>query len=907
PHGPPGATYQVKGEPTLTNVRWISIGVENPVSKKGVSSYSGEVWVNELRLTEVDDTPGWAYRFDAALKLADVATVSVNFTQRDPHFHALEERFGTRNTDRNWALSSSIGLERFLPLSWGGTSLGFSYTHSEQIQNPKYQPGTDILVDQAVQRTTDIQQGRGSSSAEIARVSDSLRVRTQTLAISETYSLPNVKFNVPVDSWLVTETINRMSFAYSYNKNTRRSPTTESFEQWQWNVRAAYGLQLSEKNYIQPFAPFGDFFLFSPWKDVKVFFLPRNINVSATLTRSQAKEQARDQTAQKPVVRNFAASRSMSFSWQLTDGGLLNLGTDYSLDVQSSLLNFELDQFGQQRSFSDILGDIFGKAKLIDFGVDQSYGQTISFNPRPVMPSLFKLDKFISTSLRYSSRYEWVNNVQAGDLGKSAQNNGSLTLTMDVNVKTIGNEIWGTKPLFTEPAPGDTAGGKSSFKPLELLDRLSRILIKIPFFDFDKLNISFTQSNRSQNSGVVGRPGFLNVFGRVPFFQSSIPDYGPSLLYQLGLSSDPNGRVIIQGKGGFPFFTGHVEPGLRAPRGNLVDIFSQSNRISMRTSRPLWEGANLEVNWNVGWSYNVNRTIQSDSLGVPFENSRVVSGDVDRSYLSFPPILFFKFLHTGIEDVQKQYEQLRVDANDTRTADAKLAQAFEEGFEALPLSKKILGSLVPRPNWTFRWEGLERLPVLNTFATRVSLDHSYTSGYKRRWKLSPNGDEVTESQQVSYGFSPLVGVNFTFKELFKGNFGASFRYGMSTNFDLTPSAQNIVEGDMTEINVTANFSRQGFEIPFFGLSLSNDLEISFSYSHSKNERKVYDMQAVNFKKDGTPLESSGRTSLEPRIRYILSSRVTAAMFYKYTKQEGSRIPGQTINELGIDVRVAIQP
>ncbi|MBI3787464.1 MAG: cell surface protein SprA, partial [Ignavibacteriales bacterium] len=60
PHGPPGATYQVKGEPTLTNVRWISIGVENPVSKRGVSSYSGEVWVNELRLTEVDDTPGWA-------------------------------------------------------------------------------------------------------------------------------------------------------------------------------------------------------------------------------------------------------------------------------------------------------------------------------------------------------------------------------------------------------------------------------------------------------------------------------------------------------------------------------------------------------------------------------------------------------------------------------------------------------------------------------------------------------------------------------------------------------------------------------------------------------------------------------------------------------------------------------
>ncbi|MBI3587132.1 MAG: cell surface protein SprA [Ignavibacteriales bacterium] len=907
PNGPPGATYQVKGEPTLTNVRWISIGVENPANKRGTTAYVGEVWVNELRLTEVDDTPGWAYRFETTMKLADVATVSLNLTQRDPHFHALEERLGTRLTERNWALTTSVGLERFLPQSWGGTTLGFTYTHSEQIQNPKYQPGTDILVDAAVQRTADIQRTKGNSEAEITRLSDSLRLRTQTLAITEAYSLPNIKFNVPVDYWLISETINRMSFAYSYNKTTRRSPTTESLEQWQWNVRAGYGIQLSERNFIQPFAPFGDFFLFSPWKGLKVFFLPRNLNVSATLIRSQAKEQTRDQTASKPVVRNFAASRSMSFSWQFTDGGLLNLGADYSLDIQSSLLNFEVDQFGRQRSFSDILGDMFGKSRLIDFGVDQSYGQTISFNSRPVLPSLFKLDKFFATSLRYSSRYEWVNNLQAGDLGKSVQNNGNLTFTLDVNVKTIGNEIWGTKPLFPDPIPGDTTGGKSSFKPFELLDRLSRILIKIPFFDFDKLSISFTQTNRSQNSGVIGSPGFLNIFGRVPFFQESMPDYGPSLLYQLGLSSDPNGRVIIQGKRGFPFFTGHAEPGLRAPRGNLVDIFSQSNRINMRTSRTLWDGANLEVNWNVGWSYNVNRTIQSDSLGVPFESNRVVSGDVDRSYLSFPPILFFKFLRTSIEDVQKQYEQLRVDAADTRTPDAKLAQAFEEGFEALPLMKKILGNILPRPNWTLRWEGLEHLPVFSSFASRVSLDHSYTSGYKRRWKLSPNGEEVTESQQVTYGFSPLIGLNFTFKELFKGNFGASFRYGISTNYDLTPSAQNIVEGNLTEINVTANFSRQGFEIPFFGLSLSNDLDISFSYSHSKNERKMYDMQAVNFKKDGTPLESSGRTSLEPRIRYILSSRVTAAMFYKYTKQEGSRIPGQTINELGIDVRVAIQP
>jgi hypothetical protein len=910
PNGPPGATYQVRGEPTLTNVRLIVIGVTNPANK-GAASVNSEVWVNELRLTEVDDTPGWAYRFDTSLKLADVGTISVNMTQRDPNFHSLEDRFGTRTTDKNWAVAATIGFERFLPRSWAGTSLGFSYSHAEQIQNPKYVPGTDIPVNEAAQRTADVARTKGGSESDLSRVADSVRLQSQTINVTETYALPNIKLNLPVEHWLVSETINKLSFAYSYTRTTRRSPTTLSLDQWQWNTRAGYGLQFSDRNYVSPFSLFGDFFLFRPWKDLKLYYSPRGLNVSATLARAQTLEQARNQTASKPVVRNFSSSRSLSFTWQLTEGGLFNLGTEYAVDAQSSLLNFETDSLGRQRPLGAILGDMFGKSKLIDFGTDLSYGQTISINPRLVIPPILKLDKILSATTRYSARYDWMNNPQAGDLGKSTGATGNLSMTLDVNVRTLGNEIWSEKLPAPAPLPGDTVAHTKSFNLLDGLDRITRILFKIPFFDFDKLNFNFTQQNRSQNSGVVGRPGFANVFGRVPFFQNSLPDYGPSLMYQLGLSSDPHGDVIIKTKGKFPFLTGFTVPGLRAPRGNLTDNFAQSNRLAMRTSRPLWEGASLEINWNVGWSYSLNRTLQSDSLGVAFVNNEVVSGDVDRSYLSFPPILFFKFFRTGVEDVQKEFERLRVDRSDIRSADVKLAEAFENGMEALPLMRKLLGNILPRPNWTLRWEGLEKLPLFESFATRASFDHSYSSGYKRRWKISPSGDEVTESQQVTYGFSPLIGVNVTFKELLKGNFGMTFRIGNSTSYDLTPSAQNIVESGLTDIAVTANFTRQGFEIPFFGLSLSNDLDIKFSYSYSKNSRRVYDLKAVTFKKEGTPMEGSSRTIIEPRIQYILSSRVTASIYYKYTKLKpdagGSRIPGSTTNEGGLDVRVAIQP
>ncbi|MBI5464834.1 MAG: hypothetical protein HY966_07790 [Ignavibacteriales bacterium] len=227
----------------------------------------------------------------------------------------------------------------------------------------------------------------------------------------------------------------------------------------------------------------------------------------------------------------------------------------------------------------------------------------------------------------------------------------------------------------------------------------------------------------------------------------------------------------------------------------------------------------------------------------------------------------------------------------------------------MPLLTKIFGQLAPRANWSFHWDGLEKLPLFSAFASRVSLDHAYNSNYKRRWRIAPAGDEITESQTIGYNFAPLAGVNLGFKDFIKGNFGATFRYGLSTSYDLVPSGQNVVQSDQTDISVTANFSRSGFEIPFFGLSLSNDIDISFSYTNSQSSRRQYDFKNI-YLSEGQPLEGSTRSTMEPRIRYTLSARVTASAYYRYTKiapdNGGSKIPGSTTNEGGLDIHVAIQ-
>jgi cell surface protein SprA len=610
----------------------------------------------------------------------------------------------------------------------------------------------------------------------------------------------------------------------------------------------------------------------------------------------------------------------MSFSWQFFEGGLLNLGTDYQLDISSSLVHLETDSSKHQRPFSAILDDIFLSDHLIYFGIDQSYNQSINLSTKPVVPQILMLDKIIGNpTLRYSVRYSWTNNVAAGPLGRNAGWGSDFSYSFDFNLKPISEKIW-SPTTTTTPAPAstDTVAGKKSTNVGKTLDQLTRVLFKTTIFDFDKFNFNFNQRNNVQNSGVLGGPGFTNLFNRVPFFQSSLVKNGPSLLYQLGISSDPHGDVVLKTKGTFPFITGYTVPGLRAT-GMLVNMFSQNNQISMQTSRPLLEGVQLQLNWKVGWSYNENQTIVTDSLGNIRSNSgnRSVSGDVERSFITLPPVLVFKFFKTSIEDVNKKYETLKLNQGDSRTDEAKLSQAFEEGFEALPWLTKILGKFAPRANWSIRWSGLEKYSLFNSFASSVSIGHSYSSNFKRRWKLTPVKDqisgenimsEVTESQSITFGFTPLIEFNIGFKQLMKGNLNAAFRYGTSTSYDLSPSLQNVTEGSNSDYSITASYSRQGFEIPFFGLSLSNDIDINFNYTYSRNTRRLYDFK--DFREEGTPMEGSKRTTMEPRLRYTLSARVNASLYYRYTKlspdEGGSKIPGSTINEGGLDIRVAIQ-
>ena len=937
-NGPPGATYRVLGNPSLTQIMFLAVGVENPAGAGTPAPLVGDVWFDELRLVSVDDTKGWAYRFDTQLKLADLGSVAFNYSRVDPFFHPLEQRFGSRQLATNWALNTSFELAKFFPESWGGTTIPITYSHTEGTVKPRYLPNSDILVSEAASEAHDKAIRDGRSEQEASAVADSIVTTSQSRRASDTYAVPNFRVSAPSTAWYVRDILNKLTFGFTFTKSTEQSPAIVSSIAWSWQARVNYQITFPTDNFFTPFRSlFDGLWFLDDFKSMRIFYGPSNFSWSFSASRSRSTSLQRTLDAQDIVSRNFTASRGFAFTWKFTEGGLLSPSLDYSLGVESSLLDFELDPNGEQRTFSQILKQIFFSDKLVNFGQDTRYSQHNAITTKPVVPNIFNIKKYIDLSFSYSVDYAWSNQLVKGDFGKSAGFNNNINTTMNVRLKQIFD------PLFEEgPAPGapppvrgrrgalegerppadtthkaaDTSGtGLTGLRKTGAqLKSLLKSFIKTPFLDYDNVSITFTQSNNAQSSGVIGGTGFVNFWGRVPFFQESLPENGPSRLFQLGLISDPSGKLTNFGvRPGFPFFGWDVDPGPRASGGVLNNTFRQTNRLSFKTSRALWEGARLDLNWSVGWSYSRNQSlVVSDSLNpIPVLQTSQTAGSIDRSFLTLPDVLFLGMFKTSLKEVSKKYAEYKSSGDSTTNDDQKLSKAFEEGFEALPILRKLFGQFYPRVNWAFRWDGLEKIPMFSGFVSRLSLDHSYNSNFTRQFQNVPglSGDR-TDAQRVMYGFAPLVGLNFTFKELLKGSFGANFRYNTNTSYDLALSSRNIVETLSQEISLTASYSRKGFEIPLFGLSLQNDVDISLSYSVTVNSKKTYDTSRLDVDVTGTPLEGSTRTVLEPRIKYILSARVTASIYFRYTKvapdDNGSRIPGSTTNEAGLDLHISIQ-
>lgn len=900
--GDPVAKYVIKGNPTLTKVMFLGFGIANP-AERFPNDLTTTMWVDELRLIDPEDKTDWSALGSAELKLADVGSIIGTFSKSNPNFHRLEERFGNRVASTNFTIQMQGALEKFLPKEFKETKLPISYTHAETFEKPVYEAQSDINVESAAAVAYNSEIQKGSTPEQAQSVANAVTNRSQTLTVQDQWAMTGVKLGVPISHWAIRETINKVTMGYDYSQTYERSPVVAERFKWQWHFNITYGLNLPPIS-IEPLTWSDKVPVIGSYKAWKINFLPSNFSTSLDMRRGRTTEQSRFLQTPSPVIREFAAQRAAQFSWKLTENGFLSPVIDYNYSTGSTLAPLEMDEFGRQRTGSEISKLMFLNGKLINLGDDGVHNQNVTINFRPKFPDLFGLNTYLENTGVYTAKYEWRNPLQPDtalrDAVKYGTVNSTLSLSSRLQLRLMSDKWFGI-------SYGKTDTNSS------ILGTIGKVF-KTIFLDYDEIKLTFKQDNASRNPGIFGGDGLTNQW-RGLFGLGQDKNWGPSAAYQLGLVGSPHAGFRIRGSSSFPFFGFDTEQGLRPPNAVLPENFSQGNSLEFRTSRQLWEGANLDLSWKSQFTFNKNQTVITDAEGNQSFTNVTATETFTRSYLSLPKFLFFAPLNNTVEHVIALYNEKLPAINATAGSDTvkrnqlmsnALSESFHDGLESFKFLPLAIRKIMPSVNWSFRWDGIEKWGLLGGVARRIALEHTYASTYSEGARITDNGRYV-DMQTVELGFQPLIGLTMSFDETkLKGTLTGTVRYNTKTSYSLASATSNISRNSSSELSIQGTYSRRGFKFALLGIDLENDLEFGFLGSYKKNQRANYDLLKLS-SPSGQTIDGTTQITIEPSARYSMSNRVTARLFFRYegTINEGAATPGFSTTQVGLDIRISI--
>jgi cell surface protein SprA len=867
-NGQPGAVYGVIGNPSIRDVKQIAMGVVNSNNDPIITrSLTGSVWFNEMRVLKTNDASGYAFTLSAGLKIADLATLNFSYNKTDPNFHNLEGRFGSLTLANSWEFSGTVNAHKILnALLSKYVSVKFkdfftipiSFSHSEILDNPKYLPSTDVDLETAANnKYNELLPIYGEETARY--YSNQIRISAQTLRVANRFSINGMRFTFPGDNYFVKQILNKIEVNFVRNSYTERTPALESKYAWDMNgnigLSSDIGLMDMVNLKIGKFLPLGEEF-----KDAKMyFFFPfmplaplftSNISLKGSFNRKRGDEKLRTQFTPNPTSRQFDAQRGFTMNWKFIENWIVDVTGDYSFNAASDLTGFETlnDSARTQRPEGEILDDIFFNNALINFGKELDYTQTVSINPKFNIPGIRNFLDFTSS---YRVTYGWRASQFSNAVGSNVGYNSDLQTTAFVKLNQIFDIFKGGNKLM---------GGSNSLYQND--QDPADILKIIKGFIPDQLSVTFGQSKILSNPAVSGRPGFGNFW--MQGFGSK-ENYGPSRLYQLGWITEPGKRIPLQ---------------------QINDAENLTNTISFNTFiTPIFPN-NLKINFTYKTATAKLKTLtyNTDSLG----NLGTPLATSENKTITRP-----SFFISG--DIINKLAK----PTDLTTQAKEISESFENNIVSFPF-----------PSWTLSLNGIEQFEMFKNIAQTITLESGYSTEYKKILSYDGLKPEYISGQSITSGFTPLIGVNFNFKQVAEGNLTASFKLSKSNNYSLEPNNAKLTNTATNDIAINASFTKSGFNLPLFGLSLENNLTISFSYTRTKNDPVVYSYDPLTGIWNSNTQNGSTSTTINPSIQYNLSRSVTLQLFYKYSKIEPTGnnllITTRTSNEAGLNIRLQIQ-
>lgn len=423
---------RIKGNPSLAEVKTIMIGVRNTRNKLK----SGEVWVNELRLTDFNEEGGWAANANLNVALSDLGTVNVGGRIETAGFGALDQSLNERRMEdfKQYNVATSIELGKLFPEK-AQVSIPFYYAYSKETYDPKYNPlDQDIKLKDAIDK------------AETKVEKDSIRSYSQDRTVIKSVSFNNVRVNIKSKNPMPYDPAN-FTLGYSYSVNDKKNPETEYETTKDYRANFAY----SYVPYVKPIKPFDKLLKknngYTRYAKQLAFNVAPSINFQTAMMRNYYEIKLRDLTGAAtgvtndiPVTfsQNFYWDRAFSLNWAFTNN--LNItfssGTNARIEEPYVQVNKELNPDGYQLWKDSV------KKSIADLGTPMKYDQQFMATWQLPLQLIPVLD-WTNASLSYNATYNWDRGATVSEdieMGNTIKNQRQFDLQANLNLLSLYNK-----------------------------------------------------------------------------------------------------------------------------------------------------------------------------------------------------------------------------------------------------------------------------------------------------------------------------------------------------------------------------------------------------------------------------------------------------------------------------------
>ena len=427
----------IVGNPSLGEVKTMMLGVRN----NSADIKSGEVWINELRLKEHNNSGGWAANANLNVQLSDLGSVNATGRYISEGFGGLEDGVASRTTDNygTYSVTTSLEMGKFFP-DKAKVSIPLYYSVTKEKTTPKYNPlDTDMELKDAL------------DAAGSKHERDSIENIAATKITQTNFSISNVRVGIATKRHPMPYDPANFSFTYSHQHQYTTGETTMYERKDNWRGALDY----SWSPVYKAWEPFKRLKNKSKWLDILKRFglnwLPQNIAFNTEMTRDYYELQERDMEtlmsgsagvdSKLPLTfsEQFLWNREFSINWDLTKNLHMNFQSATHAQIEEPYTPVNKDLYADQyHAWKDSVW-----TSIRHWGAPLDYSQNFQASYK-VPLNLLPVFDWVNSDASYNANYSWergTEDEEGNSYGNTINTQRELTLNGNFNLVKLYNHV----------------------------------------------------------------------------------------------------------------------------------------------------------------------------------------------------------------------------------------------------------------------------------------------------------------------------------------------------------------------------------------------------------------------------------------------------------------------------------